>query len=417
MLRLWRELTDSLTTRGAAFSAAGVVLALSGLSLGQRDLTRAGLLVLALVAASLWLLRQPRGSVLEVSRTADPPTAAIDEQVEVTVTLSNSGSRTTAVTSADETLDYRLADRPRFMVPALAPGSACQARYIVRPPVRGRHVLGPMVTRSVDVFGLATRGRALEGTQSVIVLPRIIGLTGVPEGAVGLGTYGDGTTTLALHGEDDQGIREYRSGDEMRRIHWPASARTGALMVRHEDRPLRRQAMVIVDTCASGHTTSGPTSTFEWCIAMGASVLAHLSGLRYDIVLLTASMDRAEHTAVDTDVDEGLRTLACASVTPPGSLAATLHGARGVQQSGGLVVVIAGTMSDRDAHSVAALRQPGSTGVAFLAGPGAGRAPVLAGAGAATIEAAGFRCIAVSGVTDHAVAWARASTSTVGRSR
>ena len=58
---------------------------------------------------------------------------------------------------------------------------------------------------------------------------------------------------VALHGEDDQTVREYRDGDDLRRIHWPATARTGELMVRQEDRPAKRRAVVVLDSRSSGH--------------------------------------------------------------------------------------------------------------------------------------------------------------------
>ena len=67
-------------------------------------------------------------------------------------------------------------------------------------------------------------------------------------------------------------MREYRDGDDLRRIHWPASARTSGLMVRQEDRPAKRRAVVILDCRASGHAGSGRSGSLEWCVTTAASV-------------------------------------------------------------------------------------------------------------------------------------------------
>ena len=47
--------------------------------------------------------------------------------------------------------------------------------------------------------------------------------------------------------------REYRYGDDLRKVHWRATARTGQLMVRLEERPWRAQATLLLDTRARAH--------------------------------------------------------------------------------------------------------------------------------------------------------------------
>ena len=51
-----RPLRRSLTTRGASFAGCGLVLVASGILLGQHDVTRVGVLLLALVAVALVLV-------------------------------------------------------------------------------------------------------------------------------------------------------------------------------------------------------------------------------------------------------------------------------------------------------------------------------------------------------------------------
>ena len=92
-----------------------------------------------------------------------------------------------------------------------------------------------------------------------------------------------------MHGEDDVSVREYRSGDDLRKVHWRATARTGELMVRLEERPWRAQATLLLDTRARAHlvapthapsapaavrpgTTVPPGDSLEWLVEAAASI-------------------------------------------------------------------------------------------------------------------------------------------------
>ena len=82
----------------------------------------------------------------------------------------------------------------------------------------------------------------------LLVVPRVrpLGAGGRPAGRAG---GGEGARrTIAVHGEDDVSTREYRHGDDLRKVHWRATARTGELMVRLEERPWRAQATLLLDT-------------------------------------------------------------------------------------------------------------------------------------------------------------------------
>ncbi len=419
MLSWLRAVWASLTTRGTAFVAAGACLLIAGLLLGQRDLTRAGLLLVILVLVSAWLLRR-HGTGLEIVRTLRPPHAAIDDVVIVDATIRQAGRQSSGVVFADEHLAYHLGERPRFVIPALRPGEQCRVQYSLRPSLRGVHLLGPMGIRVKDVFGLTVRVAQVGGQDELLVVPTIVDLAGSPPGSTGLGTEGAGSSVVSLHGEDDQGIREYRRGDDLRRIHWPASARTGDLMVRQEDRPLRRQALVLLDSRVEGHVGTGRASTMEWAVTMVASVSAHLHELGYAVTTLVP--DPASPTGVIVAEDLTTTLVALARVTPTGatSLADLLHAARGLTRAGGLVVIVSGALRESQAVSVAALRQPGSAGLALVADIGNSRlvSPALAqehAGGVEVLRQAGFRTESVQAVTPHAAAWARLAAARVGQ--
>ena len=412
------SLRRTLTTRGSSFAASGLLLVAAGVLLGQPDLTRIGVLVLALVGIALLLVRR-HGLGLEVRRSVSPARVAIDERSVVTVAVRNTETSPSPVVMAEESIDYALGDRPRFVVPTLRPGAVHEVQYSVRSHTRGVHRLGPLRVRARDPFGLALRAAAVPGDAEIVVLPRVLPLTSGRSLGSGIGNEGSIPHMVALHGEDDQTVREYRDGDDLRRIHWPATARTGGLMVRQEDRPAKRRAVVLLDTRARGHGGSGRSSSLEWCVTTAASVLAHLVEATYAVHLLTADASSETGAHHDQGVDTGLDTLARIGLGGDDGVRSLLHAAHGLTSQGGLVVYVGGPLPDEDAAGLAALRQPGSTGVALVVDPEAfgqrsgrrgrghyGPAPDgPPGATAASLRASGWLTVVVDATTGPGTAW------------
>jgi len=64
---------------------------------------------------------------------------------------------------------------------------------------------------------------------------------------------------------DDASLRDYRPGDDLRRVHWRTSARRAELMVRQDERAARRPVTVLLDL-------PDDDATAEWSISAAASV-------------------------------------------------------------------------------------------------------------------------------------------------
>ncbi|HYN68512.1 MAG TPA: DUF58 domain-containing protein [Ornithinibacter sp.] len=407
------QLRRSLTTRGAAFAGCGLVLVAAGILLGQYDVTRVGVLLLALTAIALVLVRR-HGLDLDVVRTAAPSRVAIDERAVVTVRIRNVEASPSPVVMAEESIDYALGDRPRFVLPSLRPGDVQEVQYTVRSHTRGVHRIGPLGVRVRDPFGLTLRTAAVSGDAEIIVLPRVVPLPHGRSLGSGIGSEGSVPHMVALHGEDDQTVREYRDGDDLRRIHWPATARTGELMVRQEDRPAKRRAVIVLDTRAAGHAGSGRSSSLEWCVTTAASVTAHVVDSGYAVHLLTA--DPRSDTGVhhDESLAEGLETLARVGLGPEDGLRAVLHAANALTSQGGLVVYVGGPVGDDDARTLSALRQPGSAGAAMVVDPEAFAGRSRKGASPANraettlaiLQASGWTTTPVDARSTPALAWA-----------
>lgn len=356
---------DVLTGRGRAFVASGITLAAAGWGLGFPDISRVGVLLLALPLVTGLIAGRQRAS-LTIERRGNPSRISVDETAAVTVAMTNTGTRRTPLMLAEERLNVALGDRPRFLLGRLDPGEGRQVQYAVRSHLRGRHPLGPLTVDLRDPFGLTRRFAEVGETDDLVVLPHIHPVSGGRPPGNGVGAEGEIPHMVALHGQDDQSIREYREGDDLRRIHWPATARTGELMVRQEDRPARRTATILLDPRADAHRGSGAHSSFEWAVSAAASLVTHLSGLGYAVHLLCDETVHDGQAALTTEPDRALDILAEVGTAPAHSLDEIVRAAHPVVASGGLVVAL---LADRDQEAirrVASLRQPGGSGLAMV---------------------------------------------------
>ncbi|GAB3351650.1 DUF58 domain-containing protein [Modestobacter lapidis] len=299
------DAASSLTLRGRCLVAAGLALVLLGALLGERALVQVALFVLALPVLSAVGVARQRFR-LASRRTVSPARVPRGTDAEVLVEVTNTDRRSGGLWVLTEQLPAELGSRPRFVVERLAAGATAALRYRLRGNRRGRFPLGPLRLRLVDPFGLVRRTAAGTDTAALLVVPRVRPLTG--SGGVA-GSGGDGARrSIAVHGEDDVSTREYRHGDDLRMVHWRATARTGELMVRLEERPWRSAATLLLDTRSAAHLSGGtgrrgepgpagdpaaPADTFEWVVEAVASIGSHLlqrgSGLR--VVTGTGDLD------------------------------------------------------------------------------------------------------------------------------
>ena len=288
---------SSLTVRGRAVVAAAAALLLVGALLGERALVQLAVFTLALPLLSALAVARQRFRI-SARRTVNPPRVPRGETAEVTLEIANADTRPGGLWVLTEQLPADLGAAPRFVVDRLAPGSRSALHYRVHGHRRGRHVLGPVRLRLVDPFGLVERSAVGTDSAPLLVVPRVRPLgEGGPAGGQGGGGEGS-RRTIAVHGEDDVSTREYRHGDDLRKVHWRATARTGELMVRLEERPWRAQATLLLDTRARAHlvaprirsngTADGlrrgaagddapPVDSFEWVVEAAASIGTELA--------------------------------------------------------------------------------------------------------------------------------------------
>ena len=397
-----------LTTRGRIFAVLGIVVIGAGVLLGYEDVTRVGLVLLALPILTL-LLMPRRAPQVRVLREVEPTRLSPDERGEVRVRFTNVGKRPTALYLAEEHLDLQLGDRPRFILPRMTPGEERRFRYAVRSRHRGAYGLGPILLRQRDPFGLTFLTLQLSSSSEVLVLPRVHHLGEGRVRGTSAGSEGEMPQMLALHGEDDVSIRTWREGDELRRVHWPATAHRGELMVRQEERPARRRALLVLDSRAAAYPGSGVRPAYEWAVSALASVARHLAADGWVVHLLTDTTLRDGTTERAVELDAALDALARVQPEDDSRLDRLAAAAAPFTTSGVLVVAAVVAHDEEALRELAAIRQPGSRALAFVLDPArfGGSAASDKGDPLTTVLAdSGWRTVVVGPHTEVPRAWA-----------
>jgi uncharacterized protein (DUF58 family) len=270
-------LLAGITGRGRCLLAGGIATVGCAIVLDERDLLRIGVFVAVLPLLALALTAWTRRAI-DVEREVLPERLPVGTESQVTLRLSGGpliGSMSLADTVPDAAGSQPEAP-PRFTVHRLSPRTGAQLSYPVRPTRRGLHRLGPLTTHVADPLGLTELERRVPGTRQLLVLPRVTPLLGTPPA---LGAGADTPGAALSHqgmGQSDVLVREYRQGDELRRVHWRSTARRDELMVRLEERPWRGAITVLLDRRDVAHRGRGTGSSLELAVELAASICVHL---------------------------------------------------------------------------------------------------------------------------------------------
>ncbi|MEW2360239.1 DUF58 domain-containing protein [Spirillospora sp. NPDC029432] len=436
-----RRALAGLTTRGRSFVAAGVTAIVCAFVLGERDLLRAGVLVLVLPLLCTVAVSRTRYR-LACARRLTPSRLPAGHESRVDLRLENVSRLPSGLLMVEDQVPFALGGRARFVLDRIEPHGTRELSYRIRSDVRGRYRVGPLTVRLADPFGMVELVRSFSLSDTLTVTPAIVPL---PPGRLGGAWTGGGDSlarTVASAGEDDIAPREYRHGDDLRRVHWRSTARRGELMVRREEQHWQSSGTLFLDTRRAGYWGEGPGSSFEQAVSAAASVGAHLGRAGMGLRLVTDAGEAVPRSVGYEGAFEGalLDALAVARTSRGGTLTPGLAALRGSAATGreadGLVVAVFGILGPGEARAVAAACRGNATHVAVLIdavppenalpphhedkdeaadeyapGTGGGSGPAAAGPTARLLRAAGWRVVVVRSAAELAGAWASADQS------
>jgi uncharacterized protein (DUF58 family) len=389
------------TRHGTAVLLACPLLALVAWLLGQPELAVIGAAgLVALGAAAVRLAARP--PVLDVRRTAHPPRVGRGDPCRIVLQVRNTSTRRSpVVTLRDDVGRFGSTSLELAPVPG---GATREAVYAFPTEIRGIHPVGPLSATAADPFGLVRRTRVLGGAGTVVVRPQVHPLVPLPptpgeEPEAGVRSL----TTSSTVDEEFASLRPYGPGDDIRRIHWRSTARTGVPVVRQFDRPWQHRTVVLLDVRRSAHPDP---DAFERAVSAAASVVALAADQGELVRLVTTGGVDSGMVAATSHLEDLLDALAGTTVDARGSLTGTLaHLAR---SASGRLVSCTGTIGGDEHTALSSGGRRFGLHVHVACGP-TGPPPAD--------DTVVVRWDGTAGTGDLAIAWAAAVSAPVGAAR
>ncbi|WP_084104264.1 DUF58 domain-containing protein [Demequina sp. NBRC 110056] len=285
-----------MTSRGTGMLASGVVIAALGVGLSTPILVHIGVAMTCAVAVAwIWVLLAV-DSFLRTFPLArrqvspHPLTAGRSGTVTVTIEAARSRARHRLRRSLAEHLDIReqasaeLTGGMGTKATVRREPGRLELSYAVHPVRRGRWPLGPSLVHSSDPFGMFLANTPVGEPQLVPVWPAVVDLSATAGALMG---HADRIVLGArTPSPDDASLRDYREGDDLRRVHWASSARRGTMLVRSDERAGRRPASVILDPPRD-------PKALEWGISAAASIALSVLDSGHPVRMVGAGLDPA----------------------------------------------------------------------------------------------------------------------------
>ncbi|WP_309133026.1 DUF58 domain-containing protein [Brevibacterium sp.] len=246
-----------LSTSGIIFVITGAALIVAAYRFALPGLLPAGVLLLALVLLSALLILWGTRRVSITLETTLPevalphssdryPLAPEGKEVELEALVVNTGPLAIPASTIDFVAADGFGESTTGEVPALRRGQGQTVLTSFIPNRRGLSGLESVLITVAGPFGLVTtKKKVLDGFPVAVAVPtlaaRIPKDSAIRPARLDEGKIRSGHTTRDFH------TREYVPGDDLRHVHWPTTAKSGELMVRHEAEEETLHALLVVD--------------------------------------------------------------------------------------------------------------------------------------------------------------------------
>ena len=251
-----------LSTSGIIFVIAGVALIITAYRFALPGLLPAGILLLALVLLSALLITWGTRRVSITLRTFLPtvalpqsrdryPLTPEGKEVEVEALVTNTGHLSIPFSRIDFVTADGFGDSTVGEVPPLSHGASQTVLTSFTPNRRGLSGIETVLITVSGPFGLVTRKKKVLAGYPIAVSVPILPAR-IPSDSANRPARLDDGKIRAGHTARDFHTREYVPGDDLRHVHWPSTAKSGELMVRHEADEETLYALIIIDLTGEG---------------------------------------------------------------------------------------------------------------------------------------------------------------------
>ena len=272
------------SSRGWAALGAAVGLGVLWVAFGERELLALAIFLALGTIAGVVVVRMATPRV-EIHRRISPEQLHEGDRAVVEVSLLSSRTLRNVI------VEDRVAElgAARFAAAQVDSRHPLVARYEVLARPRGVYEVGPATVAAADLLGLAEAGGDTGTIDHLTVFPAVERLDGFPLVRGRDPSVQTSHPTFSPHGgEDFFTLREYSVGDDLRRVHWPSSAKRDELMIRQLEVPWQSRALILLDTRDQMYHDD---AAFEHAVSGAASVIRHLHQGGYGPQLWTGEVD------------------------------------------------------------------------------------------------------------------------------
>ncbi|NQU37075.1 MAG: DUF58 domain-containing protein [Actinobacteria bacterium] len=250
--------------------------------------------------------------VIAAITVARPPTSVIDRHVDplkvtrgqpatVVLTHRNRSPLPSAPIDATDAIGHLTID---VTIPVTRPRGTSEASYRFVTSRRGYLPIGPAVITRRDPWGIFRRSRQVGGQTEISVYPRIVAIP-APDMVSRL-SRDAGAADVAAGSDRFHTLREYVVGDELRKVHWPSSAKTGTLVVKQMvDSPQPR----ILLFCDCGAGSYADPADFESALDATASLANSIVGIGVPTTVVVGQSHRSTEVTRTDDISRLLENL------------------------------------------------------------------------------------------------------------
>lgn len=241
-----------------------------------------------LVAVLLMALVAPGLMVRKIRcKRALPHPAFAGEPFGVSLTVTSARKGRAHFLEAADPLCAGGPDAAGRLIIRLDPGERREVSCKAAPLPRGAHKMAGPAVGSRFPFGIAERWRWDRKADELLVFPLRGRLSRrITDSLLPSGSRMGAPTRMGLPGDEFRTIRQYRSGDNPRRIHWRATARHGDLLVREMERERSSPMVIALDSRLPARSGKEAAAALEQAIGFAAEVAraAHLAGNQVTLI-------------------------------------------------------------------------------------------------------------------------------------
>ena len=328
------------TIRGWAALGAALALVVLWVAFGEQ----------LLLAAAAFLLLAVAVGVIHVRRTV--PRVAVERRISPSqvhdgdraiVEIAMTGRRRVHHVNVEDVVQGLGA--AAFTADVVDTDDPVVARYEVLCRPRGVYKVGPAAVTVRDPLAMAESGGTAGRTDRLVVYPAVEEFDGLP---IVRGQDPTVNTSQAnfsqTGGEDFFTLREYQQGDDLRRVHWPSSAKRDELMIRQLEMPWQSRALVLLDPRVGSY--SG-TEAFEHAVRGAASAMRHLFQSGFSPTLWTGVSEGTTVASIEAYA-LGMEELATVQAVEDVDLRKLVGRMRRSGLSGGALIMVTGAPDDSD---------------------------------------------------------------------